>query len=121
MDAIDRANLEYDIEPDVFGYDHSVGASDNFFYSMASFKEIDNLAKVNNLTLVDRIPHGIFKSNLILAKSIGPEKFKKFNNYISKISKERDGREFLYNFEKHITPLNENNLTHGSIIVLRKN
>jgi ubiquinone/menaquinone biosynthesis C-methylase UbiE len=118
---LNSRKLKYELSPEVFGYDHSGNATDNYFYAMASINKLEEIAKINNLKLVARIPHGLLKSNLILGNSIGELNFKKFNDYLLKIGKENDGREFLYNLEKYLSTKIENHLTHGSIIIFKKN
>ena len=119
-DHLEAAKQSFEINPEVFGYNHSYNATESHYYSMSSLSTLEQIAISNNLQLVARIPHGIFKSNLLLANSVGEESFKNFNSYISKIGQEEDGRKFLYNLEKHLSTKIENHLTHGSIIIFKK-
>lgn len=119
--VLEAAKQSFEINPEVFGYDHSYNAAESHYYSMSSLSTLEQIAISNNLQLVARIPHGIFKSNLLLANSVGEESFKNFNSYISKIGQEEEGRKFLYMFEKYIANKIKNHLSHGAILVFRKN
>lgn len=119
--VMEAAKQIFVINPDIFGYDHSSNATESHYYSMASLSLLEQIAISNNLRLVARIPHGIFKSNLLLANSVGEKSFKNFNSYISKIGQEEEGRKFLYVFEKYIANKMNNHLSHGAILVFRKN
>jgi ubiquinone/menaquinone biosynthesis C-methylase UbiE len=118
--VVEAGKKNFKISPEIFGYDHSPNASESHYYSMSSLPSLEQIAELNNLQFIARIPHGIFKSNLLLANSIGEQNFNKFNNYISRIGQEEEGREFFYFFEKYIASKIQNHLSHGAILVFRK-
>ena len=118
VDAGNKLNKK--IPPEVFGYDHDPDASNYFYYAAASDADISRAADDAGLELVFRIPHGLFKSNMIIANSLGDTEFLKLRDNIGRMTNHDYGLDTLYSFEKYITPQINPDLVHGSIIMLRK-
>lgn len=118
---VDVANkLNKKVSPEVFGYDHNPDASNYYYYAAASDSDISRSAEDAGLELVFRMPHGLFKSNMIIANSLGDNEFAKLRNNIGRITNHEYGSDVLYSFEKYITPHISPDLVHGSIVLLRK-
>jgi len=108
------------ISDEIFGYNDDTLASDNYFYASATNDEIIKLCNENNLKFVERIPHGIFKSNRIIATYSGGKIFKNNNELLRNIKKNKYLYDFVYSYEKYITPNLNSDYVHGSIVVLKK-
>jgi SAM-dependent methyltransferase len=117
---IKSKSMKYEISPNVFGYDHSEEASENFFYGMSSLNKLKLVAENSGLELVGRIPHGILKMNLFLAKSIGEADYLAFSSSLNIISESEEGRFVLRILDKYLTPNIDSSLIHGSIVIMRK-
>jgi SAM-dependent methyltransferase len=117
---IKSKNLNHNILPSIFGYDHSEDASETYFYGMSSYSKLELVAENSGLELIDRIPHGILKSNLFLANSIGEADYKAFSLSLNIIAESEDGRRVLRVLDKYLTPNIDSSLIHGSTVIMRK-
>ena len=113
-------NLNHEILPSTFGYDHSEDASETYFYGMSSYNMLELVAENSGFELINRIPHGILKSNLFLANSIGEADYKAFSLSLNTISETEDGRRVLSALDKYLTPNIDSCLIHGSTVIMRK-
>ena len=108
------------ISDDLFGYNDDPNCSDQFFYASSSDDNLKKAAIESGLEFIARIPHGFFKSNKLIANFGGDDLFLNNNKLSYKLKGEKSLENFLYSYEKFITPLISNQLVHGSIIVLKK-
>jgi 2-polyprenyl-3-methyl-5-hydroxy-6-metoxy-1,4-benzoquinol methylase len=113
--------FSYKISREIFGYDHDPLSPNFFFYAAADDTEIKSAASLAGLEYVKRIPHGLLKSNMILANSLGDENFIKFQKIMNEISLLDNSDLYFYTIEKYLAPLIKPEMIHGSIVVLRKN
>ena len=112
--------LPFKISKEIFGYDCDPSSSDAFFYAAADDIEIERAASDAGLQFVERIPHGLLKSNMILANNLGDEDFIKFKKVTGSIGSLDDSSIYFYAIEKYLTPLLDPKLTCGSIVILKK-
>jgi len=120
-DHIDAANkLNLKVSPEVYGYDHNPASTNYYYYAAASDSDIQESAKNAEMEVIYRVPHGLFKSNMIVGNSLGDKDFVRLRDNINKVSQQEDVSNVLYSFEKYITPHIRPDLVHGSIVVLRK-
>ena len=108
------------ISDDIFGYNDDPNSSDYYFYASSSDEYLKEVAKDSGFEFITRIPHGYFKANKLIA-NFGGDHFHINNNKLTyKLKGKKSLSDFLYSYEKFITPLINPELVHGSIVVLRK-
>lgn len=112
--------LPFKISKEIFGYDCDPSSSDEFFYAAADDIEIERAASDAGLQFIERIPHGLLKSNMILANNLGNEDFNKFKKVTGGIGSLDDSSIYFYAIEKYLTPLLDPKLTCSSIVILKK-
>jgi len=121
---VEKASALGEITPEQFGYDHGENASSVnpfYFYQAQTDDEVRNVLSGAGMEFVDRVPYGLFKSNMLIALAVGPEKWIELSNVVNRSVKMEDGlAEIIFGLEASITRYLPAEMVHGSFVVARK-
>jgi hypothetical protein len=121
---VERSLLSGPIPPEYFGYDHSKdqdSVDPYFFYQALTNEEIQGVLVSTGFELVERVPYGLLKSNMLIANEVGPAKWQKLTKELNRlVAKSQPLREILLGLESSVTKNLPGEMVHGSFVVARK-
>jgi len=129
FDLPHREHVQYALEKyavnyEEFGYNHSIEPADldpAFFYAAETTSNLRKKLAASGFELLERVPYGLFKSNLLLFGRLGAKKSRKISNLLSfGLRWHPLFREFLQALENEIVVNLPPELAHGSFVVCRK-